>query len=355
MANKTAIAPAYLLLGPELGDKDARIAAIKSAIAHQQGSEPEVHRFYPYETEQGEIFSVLQNNSLFADYRLVILNKAEDCPIQLTAALVEYLKHPSGSATLLLVSDETSLNAKLSAVVPKDRTEIFWEMFENRKSQWVRDLFHSSGYDIEDDAAELLLDLVENNTRELRDTAGQLIQFISTDPSRQTKVVTEEDIESYVHHSRQESAFTLFEAIATASLEKALGILHVLQGSAEGESVPLLAVILWQFRRLASYTQELARGMSHEESCRTTTVLGKPAPIKRKKDQTMVSQAARRFPLDRIGPIIARIAEYDLRIREASADLQLLLLEQFLYVVMVRKGSPANQAQFPSLLRDARF
>jgi len=355
MGGKLSIEHVYLLLGPESGEKSQRICAIRDAISRQSGLEPEMYRYYPFDTEVNDLFSILENNSLFSDHRLVIINQIEDSPLQLCTALIEYLKHPSDSATLLLLSNEISVNAKLTQAVPKKNIEIFWEMFENRKIPWVRDFFRRNNADITDDATELLLELVENNTQELRNVCSQLIQFFSSERPQTKLVIQEEDIETYVHHSRKENAFTLFETIANGDLEQALAILHVLVTSGEGDSVPLLAMLLWQFRRLASYADLLKQGYNHEQACQKTSVAGKPSPIKRKKDQLLTATACRIYSPDQIGNIIARIGEYDIKTREASTDMQLLWLERFLYVVIVKKGTNFQTAVWPSLSTGAMF
>ena len=65
------IAPVHLLLGPETGEKEQSLKQIRDALRKESGSDLEMHRFYPFETEKGEIFVALNNNSLFAESRLV--------------------------------------------------------------------------------------------------------------------------------------------------------------------------------------------------------------------------------------------------------------------------------------------
>ena len=345
----------YLLLGPELGDKGQRIKEIRSTLREEQGSEPEIHRFYPFETENGEIFTALSNNSLFADHRLVILSQAESLNASQVNLLAEYIAKPSDSATLLIVSTETNLPAKLSAKLDKDQVQVFWEMFDNRKADWVRTLFQRSSIAIDGEAVELLLELVENNTQELKATCAQLIQFITTDPERISQAVSEDDVESYIQHTRQESVFSLFEDIITKPLEKALGTLQALIRSGDGECVPLLAGLLWQFRRLVSYLELIEQGATSDEACKQVKVMGKPAAIRRKKDQTNYALAAQRYTLADARRIIARLGEYDIRTREMGTDFQPMLLEQFLYVVMEKKGEAPCRFNPVSFATDAKF
>ncbi len=341
-----------MLLGPESGEKGIRLKEIRTALRNEFGSDPEIHRFYPFETPNGEIVTVLSNNSLFSEHRLVILSQAEDLSAQQTAMLAEYLEHPSDSATLVIISSQISLPAKLTKLIPKSHVQTFWEMFDNRKADWVRALFSGNSFAITNDAVELLLELVENNTQELRATGMQLMQFIG---SEGIDTVTEETVERYIRHTRQESVFSLFEQICNGSYGRALDILQTLTRSGEGEAIGLIAGLLWQFRRLVSLEELLATGMAWDEAVQKAQVMGKPSPIRRKKDQVTYEKATQRYPLNASRSIIARLGDHDLRIRETGTDMQLLLMEHLIGIIMIDRGRTPASLESASFFTDARF
>ncbi|MDD4142805.1 MAG: DNA polymerase III subunit delta, partial [Bacteroidales bacterium] len=262
----------YLLLGPETGNKGIRLKEIRASLRQEFGSDPEIHRFYPFETLNGEIFTALHNNSLFSDHRLVILSQAESLQAGQINELAHYIEKPVDTATLVIISALYYLPTKLSKGIPKNQIITFWEMYENRKPDWLRSLFAKAGFAITGDAIELLLELVENNTQELRIIADQLIQFIA---SEKIDTVTEETVEQYIQHTRQESVFSLFEHIATGSYQRVIDVLHALIRSGDGESVPLLAGLTWQFRRLFSIEEILAQGEPWDEASKKASVMGK--------------------------------------------------------------------------------
>lgn len=342
----------HLLLGPETGEKGVRLKAIRNSIRNEFGTDPEIYRFYPFETMNGEIFTALQNNSLFSEHRLVILSQAEDLSASQIKELEIYLKDPNDSATLVIISSDTRLPGKISALIPKQNTQVFWEMFDNRKPDWVRGVFSAAGYAVTADAVDLLLELVENTTQELRTTAHQLMQFIALE---ERDLVTEEDVEQFIQHTRPESVFTLFSHMATGTYEQVLDILKTLTSSGEGDAVPLIAGLLWQFRRLLSLENLLESGKSWEEATAQVSVMGKSVPIRRKKDNEIYSAAAERFPLEVSRRIIARIGEFDISTRQIGSDLQPLVLEQLMGVIMIRKGAPLVQMPKVSFFTDAKF
>jgi DNA polymerase-3 subunit delta len=344
------IAPAYLLLGPETGEKEQRLKEIRNELRKQIGGEPELHRFYPFETENGEIFAALDNNSLFADYRLVLLSQAESMNASLCASIASYLAHPSTSATLVVISSANYLPAKIMKAVPREQVQVFYEMDDSRKAGWIHAFFRKANLTIEPDAVKLLLDLVENNTQEMRTVCSQLVLFWKT--GERKTAIGEEDVETYIHHSRQEDAFTLFPEIAKGDFRQSIDTLHSILGSGDsGTAILLVSGLLWQFRRLLSLQEALSRGASEYEAFGKASVLDKNAPIRNRKDKATYHDALQRYDIDQCRAIVRVLAEADIQTKERGAEMTPLLLERMLYRIMVKKGEPLSTIPFASFAR----
>ncbi|NCB00575.1 MAG: DNA polymerase III subunit delta [Spirochaetia bacterium] len=342
----------YALLGPDSGDKSVFLREIRANLKNEFQSDPELHRFYPFETTNGEIFEVLQNNSLFSDHRLVILSQMESMNQQLIAPLVSYVSNPIESATLVLISEDYKLKGKLDAAVPKDGKKIFYEMYEYKKPAWVRNLFKPYRVDVEESAISLLLELVENDTAQLRQAVVQLMQYLSID---KVERVREEDVERYVQHTRVESVFTLFEAIATKGYQAALEILHALMRDQDNQGILLINGLLWSFRRLLSVQENLSKGKSWEESTLEASVLGKRTSIKRKSDHEIYRGAVALFTITDTRNIIGTLGSYDIKLREFSNDLELFILEEIITTIMIHRGKEIHRPEFLSITTDAKF
>jgi DNA polymerase-3 subunit delta len=342
----------YLFLGPELGEKSLRLRELRSALNKEFGEEVEVHRFYPFETLNGEIIENLSTDSLFASHRLVVLSQAEDLNANQVDMLIAYLKSPSPSATLVIISAQTYLFPKLTSLVPKENTQIFWELFENQKGEFLRNLFAKSNFAITGEAVEILLNLVENNTQQLRTTATQLMQFAS---SLHENIVTDEMVERYIKHTKIESVFSLFEQIAIGTFSRALAILHTLINSKESEPIALISGLTWQFRRLISLQETYEQTQAWQTAFLEAQVGGKKAAIKRQKDQTLYKSANSRYPLKVSRKIVSRLGEYDIKVREMASDFHLLLLELLLDSIMNKEGNQMNQYKGLSFSTDLKF
>ncbi len=342
----------YLLLGPEAGEKGARLKEIRSSLEKEFDSAVEMHRFYPFETLEGKLIGALQNNSLFADHRFVILSQAESLQKGQVDELVAYLENPSESATLVIISEEISITPKIASLVPKKQTTIFWEMFENRKAEWLRARFNRGGAAIQGDAVDLLLELVENNTQELNTVAEQLITYAR---SEEIEVIGSQTVEQFIQHTRQISVFTLFDPIAQGNYPKAVETLHYLFNDTQNHPISLLATLTWQFRRLLSFKELLEEGSLFDDALGEVTVMGRKVAIRRKRDITLYGEAVKRYTLEQLHSIIARIGEYDLLLREMPNDYHHLLFERLLATIILKKGAKPATFPFLSFVRDAKF
>ncbi len=335
----------HLLLGPEAGAKEGALRQIRDALRAEYGAGLEVIRFYPFECEGGELTAALINTSIFSDHRLVILSQAESAPAALSDEVASYLQRPSGGATLVIISSEFSVSAKISKLVPKANTQIFYDLLEREKGEWIRSFFRRMGIMISGDAVDSLIDISEDNTQELRTICNQLGLFWQI--ADKGRPIEEEDVDLYVFHSRQEDAFTLFPLLARGDLRQSLKSLSVILGSGESQTpILLLRGLLWQFRRLLSVQELRKNGAGEADAFAQATVMGKGSPIRKPKDKTSYRSAAERWDLAQTQAIIAALITADIAVKEAGTDVMKTIFERLLYQIIVRKGELLSEAQF---------
>lgn len=324
----------HLYLGPEIGERKDAIDAIRTALKKGSGGQIEEHSFYAGETKTGDLLSVLMNASLFSEMRLVIVKNAElikkkEDVDQLSA----YLQSPADDTTLILVSDETAVDKRLESAIPKEAKRVFWEMFEDRKTEWVSSFFKREGFPISPEAVEAVLELVENNTDALRRECGRLILFLE-----KGKRIEEEDIERLLSHTREESAFTLFTRIAEGDLAKALEAVRTLLAAKE-TPVQILAGLAWCFRRLGDYVYLSDSGRINDFELRK-------AGLASKKAQRDYAAAARRYDAAAVERCVALLAEFDITLRASGAALEDTLMDLFIYKIIADAGRPLARADY---------
>ena len=312
---------AYVFLGPELGRKQDDIDAIRKK---NPGAEETV--FYAGETPVNLMTAAIQNHSLFSASRLFLIKNADQITkkneVDLLASCMENLEEDTA---LILISEETKLAAGLDNAVPKENRRIFYELFESEKSEWLRSFFQREGFKIDSEGIETILELVENNTEALRRECSRLMLFLSKDRPVQAK-----DVEKWLSHSREESAFTLFSRIAAGDLSKALESLHTLLAAKE-TAQGILAVLAWCFRKLRDYLALLERGGADNFELRK---IGLAAP----KARDDYAAAARRFGAGAADACLALTAEYDILIRSSGTALVEILMDAYL-VKLFKNGA----------------
>lgn len=317
--------PSVLLyVGPEDGQKADALDELRSRIEKQTGDRPEEHRVYLPEQSVGEAIEILSTGSLFASYRLVLLSDAAQIKRKdEVAAIKSYLAAPSSEATLVLLSDEVKVDGKLDRAVPAKQKTIFWELFDNQKRSWVVGYFRKRGVQIEPEAVDLFLELVENNTQELRAEADKLIVYSDDGQIRL------DDVERHVYHSREESVFTLHKQLVDGDLQAALVVLQKMTGSGSGEPVALIGGLLFQVRRTLSLRALLDQRIAFDEACSRLGIRGK-------RIQRDYREAVDRFSHTELERQLRLLIEYDAVFRELGGGLHQVLLELMLYQLVYR-------------------
>jgi len=318
---------AYIFLGPEIGIKQDEIGQIRKKLSEigTAGAYEETV-FYAGETPVTNIVNTVQNHSLFAQSRLFIIKNAEQIKgktekekneIKLVASCMKELE--PGTA-LILVSDEFKLSAGLDDACPKGNRKVFYEMFEREKSAWVRSFFQREGCGIDPRGIDAILELVENNTDAMQRECSRLVFFLPKDrPARA------EDVEKWLSHSREESAFTLFSRIASGDISKAIESLHTLLAAKESP-VGILAVLAWSFRKLRGY---LALCENGEPDNFALKKIGLSTVTKNN-----YAAASRRYNIKDVEKCLAVTAEYDILTRACGQALEEALMDVYILKIM---------------------
>ncbi len=315
-------APVYLLVGPEEGEKQEFIQTIQQGFEKAAGEKPETYRFYSGQTDMGEVVSLLQNGSLFASYKFVTVLQIDELKKADLQLLSDYIKSAESSATLFLLTHEYRAPSALSKAVPKSQQKTFFELFEDKKREWLIRYFRRAELSIDDDAIEMVLELVENNTLEMKNAADKLILYFGKGTA-----LSADDIEEYIYHSKEENVFTLFQKITVKDFPGSLEVLHKILLSGQYSGVQLLGGLLWQFRRLLKLSRLLDRRYSPDEAFRQV-------PLRGKRNQRNYMTARSNFSTARVEAIIALIADFDRRLRSLRSEAEQVTLELFLYHVL---------------------
>ncbi|MBN1648927.1 MAG: DNA polymerase III subunit delta [Spirochaetales bacterium] len=329
----------HLLLGPELGEKAVHLKKLKAALKKKSSQDPDVYKFYPDDDDIDKLLAAVKNESLFSSEKLVLVMKADELNQKQVKLFSAYCDQPSPDCEMVFITDQIRINQTLMNKIPKQNTVIFWELFENKKRDWLNAFFHKAGKKIEPDALELILEMVENNTLDLRRECGHLVAYYA---DRDT--ITEQLVEEFIFHSKEETMFSLFQRAALLQYREALEVFRKMIDSGSIQPAQLIGKLYWQFKKLTDYVRLSGQRFHHNEICEKLSIKGK-------RNQHLYQQAAAGFNSGNCRDIISLFAGYDRILKEARGRMGIIQAELFLYYLILKKG---RESVLPLTLAFAR-
>jgi DNA polymerase-3 subunit delta len=185
-------------------------------------------------------------------------------------------------------------------------------------------------------AVDTLLELVENNTRDMRGECERLALYFGPGAA-----IEADSIEKFLAHSKEESVFTLFEAMARRELAAAEEILEKILLSRDAEAAQLSGGLLWQFRNLARLKRLLGENYEMSEACAKLRITSR-------RNQKTYGEAAGSFSAADVESVILCLHGFEERLRSFKSDLHPLLLRMMVYYIVARAGRGAWRAQSPA-------
>ena len=256
--------------------------------------------------------------------------------------IVNWAKSSTESSnTLILISEENGIDKKLETACAGDHKKVFWEMFENRKSQWVESFFRKNGFSVTSDAVEQILEMIENNTDALKSECSRFFYCFE-----KGHTVTSGDVDKILSHNREENAFTLFDAMSDNSknpsqrFESSVEILEKIKAASKsGYLISLIAGLAYCFRQLRTWHT------LHSGAVNPTDVQLKSAGFSGKKKQEQYARASRIWNSGATSSILALLSATDVSIRENPA-MDETTMSLCIYSIVVKNGLfPARYEQ----------
>lgn len=327
-----AQAEAYLFTGPETGEKNEAIARIREAARKKSGGTEE-YTYYASDVRIEDVVSQLQNASLFTPALFVTLRNAEQIKLKSDIELlVSWIKSASSANTLVLTSEENSVDKKIETAILPDHKKIFWELFENQKPQWVEQFFRKNGFSVSSEAVSRILEMAENNTETLRVECSRFFYCFEKE-----HVISADDVEKILSHNREENAFTLFDSMADCTktelqrLENALAILQKIRATKESGGTALIAGLAYSFRQLRLWHSLHAQGSPSDLQLKTSG-------FSSRKSREKYTKAAKTWTAGAVHSILALLSATDISIRETGSALEETYLCMLIYSIVIKKG-----------------
>lgn len=258
-----APAPLYLILGEEDLLRDSALAALKSAVLGD-GGDFNYDLFYGDEASGAEIVTCACEMPVFAERRLVVVKSAEKLPARESERLLDYVKTPVETTTLVFVSQKLDGRLKFSQALT--RTALVIDCSPLRDAQWTPWVARDAerlGIRLEPPAMQVLKEVSGGSLYGVRRELEKLASYVA--PARP---VTAADVHTLRGMEPGASVFDLTLAIGEANRSR---VLSILARNLEAGEAPLriLGSLAWQYRRLWKVKDLVKHGGREGEAART--------------------------------------------------------------------------------------
>ncbi|MGA7828955.1 MAG: DNA polymerase III subunit delta, partial [Geobacteraceae bacterium] len=315
------VRPLYYLYGDESYLMDKCIQQLLERLVSADLRDFNLNVYYGTESKGDEIAETAATLPMFADWRVVVVKKADALSAASLEVLSAYVKNPSPSTCLLLQGEKIDQRKKFFTEIKKSGDLVECKrLYENQLPAFIKNETLLRGRKIEPAAAEMLVYLVGNNLQELISELEKAILYVGE--AQEIKV---SHVRAIVSDSRVNSVFELTDALGEKKLEKAVRSLNSLLGDGEAPLL-VLAMVTRHFRQLWKVRELLEKRTPAGE-------IGKIAGINPYFLQGFVAQA-RNYSLVELRRVFEKIFSLDGALKTGGGKPP-VLLETFLMEVCV--------------------
>ena len=255
MAATSALLPAYLVVGP---DELKRKQAVTRMRARAEGP------FADFNLEEltasadmtpTEVLSSLNTLPMGGPVRVVILENAGKLPKPVSEAIIEYLKDPNESCTLLLVAETLAKSTRLYKAVAKVGPRSVIECGTPKRrdlAPYVQKLAAAHGIAIDFDAATELVSRVGESTSMIDNQLGTLASLMGGSGQ-----ITRDFVEANVARIAEVKPWEFLDRIAERDARRSFELLALLRGNS---AIGLLSLVTGRIRELICAKAMVARG-----------------------------------------------------------------------------------------------
>ncbi|MBN2547364.1 MAG: hypothetical protein JXB50_16290 [Spirochaetes bacterium] len=370
----------YLFNGPEIGEKKEIIESIKKKVFNERS--PVVYTYYCDESlNNADLIDTLSSGLLFSDKKIIILKSIENINFKTVKQLEKFIisncfksdefenlilnklndnnrkcllsfyskdknnyvlsdsvkkkdkikilqifksiNYFVNRDTYLIMLNETNekiLDELMDLILPEQNI-MFWEMFESQKVEWIRNEFKKFGFFINNETINFILDMIPNNTLQLRDEIVKIVNLFNEKGNKKNNIIELSFIEDYLEYSKEESIFSLYNSMLNGNLEKSLIILNNIINSDEAG---LLNGLAWAHRRFLRVLD------LYENQGKTLNEIFNNLKILSRKNQDDLKKGIERYEFDFAANMFYLISELDYYLKILPDKLKLIKLQEFI-------------------------
>ena len=254
MAEKPALLPAYLIVGPDELKRKQAVARLRARVDGPFAMFNLEEIVASGDLEPVELLSSLNTLPMGGDRRVVVVEAADKLPKAVSEAVIDYLGSPNESCTLALVAASLAKSTRLYKAVAKvgPRSVIECAAKKGRDlPPYVQKLAASHGVSIGADAARELVARVGESTTMLDTQLATLAALLGG-----SGTITQEFVEANVARVAEVKPWEFLDRLSSRDAHRSLALYRLLDGSALG----LLSLVTGRLRELICARSLASRG-----------------------------------------------------------------------------------------------
>jgi DNA polymerase-3 subunit delta len=240
---KGAFKPVYWLEGDEPFFIDQVVEYAEKKILNESEAGFNLSVFYGRDADWTAVINACRRYPMFADKQVVLLKEAQF--MKDIEKLESYIENPLYSTILVVAYKQKKVDGRSKlAKLLKQKGEVLTtkKMFDSDLPQWVASFANAEGYQINQKAIHLLVDHIGNDLSRLANEIEK-VQINLTD----RKVITEDDIETFVGISKEYNAFELQHALTQRNMTRCLQIIQYFESNPKALPIMVLLPTLYSF------------------------------------------------------------------------------------------------------------
>lgn len=317
----------YLVIGEEDLLRDSAVSIIKRAVLDDEGNEFNYEQFYGDEASGADIRNSITAVPVFTARRLVVVKAAEKLSARESETLLDCVKNPVESTTVVFVSSKLDGRLKWSQALT--RAAIVVDCSPLRDAHlpaWIAREAAGVGLRLEEAATQLLQEVCGSSLYSVRRELEKLASYVPPD-----RAVTAADVYQLRGIDPGASVFDLALAIAEGNRGRTLSILA---RNLEAGEAPLriLGSLAWQYRRIWKVKESLACGGREGEAARNLRM-----------EPWKVRSFLSRFSEPQLQSALRRFLEADGRLKGGSSSRPKMILERVLLTLCEESASKRTE------------
>lgn len=228
--------PIYWLEGEEPYFIDKIIGYAEHKILNESEAGFNLTVFYGRDADWAAVVSACRRYPMFAERQVVLLKEAQH--MKDIDKLEAYVGNPLASTVFVVGWKDKKVDGRtnLSKLLKKN-AEVYLskKIFESQLPEWTRNMIEAKGYEITQQALQLLIDNIGNDLNRLENEVEKVCINLGN-----TKTIDEDAIEKYVGISKEFNAFELQAAIGKKDLAKAIRIIQYFDSNPKAAPIQLI-------------------------------------------------------------------------------------------------------------------